>query len=100
LPANTLAYLDPSSFSKKKSFVTLTPDFRYTCKFCLKTFSRKDHLTIHEDLHTFSSETFPCDQCGATFKNRKTLTGHLKTHSSQVSIRYNFFFFVTDGWTK
>ena len=63
------------------------PDFRYTCNFCFKTFSRKDHLTIHEDLHTTSSETFPCDQCGATFKNRKTLTGHLKTHNSQKEFK-------------
>ena len=63
------------------------PDLRYTCNFCFKTFSRKDHLTIHEDLHTTSSETFPCAQCGATFKNRKTLTGHMKTHTSQKDFK-------------
>jgi len=65
------------------------PDYRYTCHFCFKTFSRKDHLTIHEDLHTTSGETFPCNQCGATFKNRKTLTGHMKTHTSQKDFKCN-----------
>ncbi len=63
------------------------PEFQYCCNHCPKTFSRKDHLTIHEDLHRTSSETFPCGQCGQEFKNRKTLTGHMKTHTSQKDFK-------------
>lgn len=44
-----------------------TSDFRYTCHFCYKTFQRKDHLSIHESLHTSSSSSFPCSECGKSF---------------------------------
>ena len=56
--------------------------YKYCCRHCCKPFSRKDHLTIHENLHTASSENYPCADCGATFKNKKTLAGHAKTHST------------------
>lgn len=64
-----------------------TADFRYTCHFCFKSFSRKDHLSIHEGLHTSSGASFPCNQCGATFKNKKTLTGHMKTHNAEKAFK-------------
>ena len=54
------------SHSLKRHQRTHSPasDFRYTCHFCFKTFSRKDHLSIHESLHTSSGSTFPCSECG------------------------------------
>ena len=57
--------------------------YKYSCRHCFKAFSRKDHLTIHENLHADSHESYPCADCGATFKNKKTLAGHAKTHSAQ-----------------
>ena len=64
-----------------------TADFRYSCRYCLKTFSRKDHLKIHEDLHATSGSTFPCGECGTTFKNKKTLAGHMKTHTAEKAFK-------------
>lgn len=77
------------SHSLKRHQRTHAPssDFRYTCKFCLKTFQRKDHLSIHESLHTSTGTSFPCSECGATFKNKKTLTGHIKTHNTEKAFK-------------
>ena len=58
----------------------------YSISKCLYYY-RKDHLSIHENLHTSSGATYPCQECGATFKNKKTLTGHIKTHSSQKAFK-------------
>ena len=57
------------SHSLKRHQRTHAPssDYRYTCHFCLKTFQRKDHLTIHEALHTSSESSFPCAECGKFF---------------------------------
>ena len=57
------------SHSLKRHQRTHSPasDFRYTCQFCFKTFSRKDHLSIHESLHTSSGSTFPCTECGKLY---------------------------------
>ena len=54
------------SHSLKRHQRTHAPssDFRYTCHYCLKTFQRKDHLTIHEALHTSSEASFSCQECG------------------------------------
>ena len=54
------------SHSLKRHQRTHAPstDFRYTCHYCLKTFQRKDHLTIHESLHTSTGSNFPCSECG------------------------------------
>ena len=41
-----------------------TDDFKFSCRFCLKTFSRKDHLNIHEALHTVTGQSHPCPDCG------------------------------------
>ena len=56
------------SHSLKRHQRTHSPasDFRYTCHFCHKTFSRKDHLSIHEELHRSSGSTYPCSECGKT----------------------------------
>ena len=57
------------SHSLKRHQRTHAPssDFRYTCNFCFKTFQRKDHLSIHESLHTSTNATFPCTECGRLF---------------------------------
>lgn len=62
-------------------------DFAYVCGYCEKTFSRKDHLKIHENLHRSSNESHPCPECNATFKNKKTLAGHMKTHNAEKAFK-------------
>ena len=38
---------------------------------------------VHEKLHDAdNTESYPCPECGVKFKNKKTLTGHVKTHST------------------
>lgn len=78
------------SHSLRRHQRTHRPDddrFRLACRFCLKTFSRRDHLNIHENLHSASGQSHPCPDCGATFKNKKTLAGHMKTHSTEKAFR-------------
>ena len=88
LPHNLLSLLLkdrtplPSIFHGRNTSAS-SPQYKYSCRHCLKTFSRKDHLTIHENLHADSQESYPCLECGAAFKNKKTLAGHAKTHSAQ-----------------
>uniref|UniRef100_A0A0K2UFN6 Zinc finger protein 729like [Anolis carolinensis] n=1 Tax=Lepeophtheirus salmonis TaxID=72036 RepID=A0A0K2UFN6_LEPSM len=60
---------------------------KFACRFCHKSFSRKDHLSIHEGLHSESSSSYPCRICGASFKNKKTLTGHEKTHNGEKGFK-------------
>ena len=75
------------SHSLKRHQRTHRSDHQYSCSVCFKGFSRKDHLTIHENLHKASNETFPCSECGAMFKNKKTLAGHLKTHTAMKAFK-------------
>jgi hypothetical protein len=72
------------SHSLRRHQRTHQKDYKFTCAFCPKTFSRKDHLAVHERLHDNgdNAETYPCPDCGAAFKNKKTLTGHRKTHTA------------------
>ena len=32
--------------------------------------------------HWDNTDAYPCPECGVKFKNKKTLTGHVKTHST------------------
>jgi len=71
------------SHSLRRHQRTHQKDYKFTCSHCPKTFSRKDHLAVHEKLHDAdNTESYPCPECGVKFKNKKTLTGHVKTHST------------------
>ena len=71
------------SHSLRRHQRTHQKDYKFTCAHCPKTFSRKDHLAVHEKLHdSENTEAYPCPECGVRFKNKKTLTGHVKTHST------------------
>lgn len=71
------------SHSLRRHQRTHQKDYKFSCSHCPKTFSRKDHLAVHEKLHdSENTESYPCPECGVKFKNKKTLTGHVKTHST------------------
>lgn len=71
------------SHSLRRHQRTHQKDYKFGCSHCPKSFSRKDHLAVHEKLHdSENTESYPCPECGVRFKNKKTLTGHVKTHST------------------
>lgn len=74
------------SHSLKRHQRTHSPasDFRYTCHFCHKTFSRKDHLSIHEELHRSSGSTYPCSECGKTMSKIAQSESMIFFYSQQV----------------
>ncbi|KAM9778981.1 GDNF-inducible zinc finger protein 1-like [Syngnathus typhle] len=50
----------------------------HQCETCMKTFSNRSSLRIHEK-HVHSSERlFTCDVCGKTFKRKRDVTRHQK----------------------
>ncbi|KAK3741927.1 hypothetical protein QZH41_010683, partial [Actinostola sp. cb2023] len=52
----------------------------FSCTICKKTFTRKDHLKIHQKLHRTGVEReFSCNNCSAKFDNINQLRGHLET---------------------
>lgn len=59
------------------------------CSICLKTFSRKDHLTRHiKEQHLNASNRIwnhACGKCGRKFKRN----GHLKKHAEVCDSSYN-----------
>ncbi|XP_077409389.1 uncharacterized protein gzf1 [Vanacampus margaritifer] len=64
-------------------------DLVYRCETCLKTFSNRSNLKIHEK-HVHSSERlFPCEVCTKTFKRKKDVVRHHKQvhgpHAHQCS---------------
>lgn len=52
----------------------------YVCIFCRKAFKRKDHLVIHEKVHT-GDKPFVCEVCGHRFAQKTHLRNHLTKHS-------------------
>lgn len=77
-----------------------TPAGLFTCKICLKTFSRASSLTNHEKTHTkvenkievqptegdknasgAADNQFTCTTCGKHFAKASSLTNHEKTHT-------------------
>lgn len=59
----------------------------HRCPLCPKAFPRKDHLDNHfRNIHEADRadrREFRCPECGDSFKNKKTLAGHAKTHGDR-----------------
>lgn len=69
----------PKGTTNKNSYGPRLADGRYKCSHCDKTFAnsrnRKEHILA---LHL--GHTLPCPKCGAKFRHRSTLRGHLLKH--------------------
>ena len=78
-----------NSKSKRKTDSDCPQEFdtdKYTCKFCLKRFSRTDHCTNHIKLvHTKEKklETLNCNICDKTFYSEENLRRHILSHSEK-----------------
>lgn len=59
-----------------------------SCGICLKMFSSKSSLNLHQRLHK-NLKPFKCQQCTSAFRTSGHLKSHLKTHSRK-SIVANF----------
>ncbi|XP_074601512.1 uncharacterized protein LOC141855385 [Brevipalpus obovatus] len=72
-PVHEISNGKPSPYGPRLS------DGRYKCSHCEKTFAnsrnRKEHILA---LHL--GHTLPCPKCGAKFRHRSTLRGHLLKH--------------------
>eukprot|EP00117_Sycon_ciliatum_P037217 scpid35007/ scgid27879/ Zinc finger protein 324A; Zinc finger protein ZF5128 len=53
---------------------------KFSCKICQKTFSRRRHLNVHEDMHT-NTRRYSCEKCGAAFRDPAHLHHHRAVHS-------------------
>ena len=52
---------------------------RHHCKFCTKSFHRKDHLQQHERIHT-GEKPYLCPVCGRGFNQRSPMIYHMKKY--------------------
>ncbi|KAI8793503.1 zinc finger protein 665 [Biomphalaria glabrata] len=51
------------------------------CTKCTKCFLGKENLDRHIKLHKMYTETFPCDECGKTFRRKYALLVHKRMHT-------------------
>lgn len=54
----------------------------FSCPFCEKGFTRKDHLTSHMSTHT-GDKPFDCPECDAKFHLKQSLDRHMTVHSGE-----------------
>lgn len=51
-----------------------------TCPQCGKTFSRKDSLSRHMQLHQPDPKRYACTLCGVRFTRKEHVRGHMRRH--------------------
>ncbi|KAG0725413.1 Zinc finger protein 665 [Chionoecetes opilio] len=70
----------------KKRRVTKTADSQevksYNCDSCSKTFSRINHLFIHQRTHT-GEKPYQCGVCYQSFTHKNSLTIHMRGHTGE-----------------
>uniref|UniRef100_A0A8C6U502 C2H2-type domain-containing protein n=1 Tax=Neogobius melanostomus TaxID=47308 RepID=A0A8C6U502_9GOBI len=54
----------------------------FSCPFCSKGFTRKDHLSSHLSAHT-GDKQFDCPECDAKFNLKQSLERHMTVHSGE-----------------
>uniref|UniRef100_A0A2M4DP87 Putative homeobox transcription factor sip1 n=1 Tax=Anopheles darlingi TaxID=43151 RepID=A0A2M4DP87_ANODA len=54
-----------------------TGETPYTCTYCDKKFTRKEHLTNHVRLHT-GETPYTCTYCQKKFTRKEHLTNHVR----------------------
>ena len=56
----------------------------YSCKVCLKTFTKRRNLTRHERSN-HGQKKFSCDQCSKSFRREDDLKRHQKQHQGMIT---------------
>ncbi|KAL2753829.1 hypothetical protein ACRALDRAFT_2110357 [Sodiomyces alcalophilus JCM 7366] len=79
MPGASVAVLSPSTSSTTvPRKANSAPERKYSCKFCLRAFSRSEHRSRHERSHT-KERPFKCMKCRSTFVRRDLLLRHDRT---------------------
>nr|XP_045595079.1 uncharacterized protein LOC123756114 [Procambarus clarkii]XP_045595080.1 uncharacterized protein LOC123756114 [Procambarus clarkii]XP_045595081.1 uncharacterized protein LOC123756114 [Procambarus clarkii]XP_045595082.1 uncharacterized protein LOC123756114 [Procambarus clarkii]XP_045595083.1 uncharacterized protein LOC123756114 [Procambarus clarkii]XP_045595084.1 uncharacterized protein LOC123756114 [Procambarus clarkii]XP_045595085.1 uncharacterized protein LOC123756114 [Procambarus clarki len=83
-PANPPdAPADPPIKKRRVTKTTESQEVRtYTCNSCPKTFSRINHLLIHQRTHT-GEKPFQCGVCYQSFTHKNSLTIHMRGHTGE-----------------
>ncbi|KAJ8730274.1 hypothetical protein PYW07_017312 [Mythimna separata] len=75
-----MAVLHSAQFVDVEEVYIPVPVRVFVCKFCNKSFKRKDHYKIHLHIHT-GVKSFFCTECGKGFYRKDHLQKHMLVHS-------------------
>ncbi|XP_030845701.1 zinc finger protein 879-like [Strongylocentrotus purpuratus] len=81
-----------SSSPPRKRFATSpppSPDHRFQCRSCPKSFAKKTHLRIHRRIHT-GSQVYCCQDCPMLFDYPSSLVRHRRVHTGERPYRCSF----------
>ena len=56
----------------------------YQCTECDKSFKERRSLTDHLRVHSGEPQPYVCDVCSKSFSHRTTFANHMKTHSKET----------------
>ncbi|XP_062544154.1 PR domain zinc finger protein 5-like [Armigeres subalbatus] len=60
-------------------------DSKYPCRYCETSYFTANELKLHVTVAHLNTAKLQCNECGLAFKNNKSLSLHMKTHSEQRS---------------
>lgn len=66
----------------------VTPENRFKCHICSKTFTSKQNLDNHVRIHT-GEKPFQCDICKKTFAQKSNLVGHERIHTGEKPFEWD-----------
>ncbi|XP_077416820.1 uncharacterized protein LOC144048568 [Vanacampus margaritifer] len=72
--------------AKKQQMKTHAGEKPFSCPFCGKTFSRKEHVQAHVRIHT-GEKPFSCSTCGKAFPHKETMIAHVRSHTGENPFR-------------
>ncbi|CAI2296869.1 unnamed protein product [Caenorhabditis sp. 36 PRJEB53466] len=72
----------PPSTSLVLATTSNSTKHKHQCEQCLKTFTRKNDLERHLEIHS-DERPYQCPHCSSTFRRKSTLKVHVATHSEQ-----------------
>ena len=73
---------------RKRHFLRVHYEAKFSCQDCGKKFTRYDTLLNHKDtVHSVNEPGFPCDKCKSTFTLKKNLKVHEQKFHSEDKIQ-------------